>query len=388
MKRPTSARNGSKIWLISFSVAGLTCLGFAWWADLLPNFGNPPESEGRSVADAESSSRPSPERPPEESENPPLAGVTQWEPEVDALLVRHSRSLDERAREEGNSRLSDRGRTLTDDEELRISRLFDDDKPYFADDEQNHPAGGHANDLIAASSGTERNAPARNGLFSEIDALLAAGETLQAHRELSLRYWNQPEQHADVLPRIRESARMIYHSPRPHFMQAHEVQPGDTLQRIAGKYHVSWEYLARLNGVAPERIRPGQKLKVIKGPFSAFVDLSDFRLTIHAHGYFVKEYAIGIGKDNSTPLGTFKVREKLTNPVYYPPEGGVVAADDPANPLGERWIGLGDGYGIHGTIDPDSIGRAESKGCLRLNAEDIAEVYDFLTTGSEVAIRP
>jgi lipoprotein-anchoring transpeptidase ErfK/SrfK len=171
-------------------------------------------------------------------------------------------------------------------------------------------------------------------------------------------------------------------------MQAYEVQPGDMLQQIAPAFQLSWEYLSTLNGVTPERIRAGQKLKVIKGPFEAFVDLSDFRLTIHAHGYFVKEYAIGIGKDNSTPLGTFKVRDKLKNPVYYPPEGGIVDADDPANPLGERWIGLGEGYGIHGTIDPESIGKAESKGCLRLSASDIAEVYDFLTLGSEIAIRP
>ena len=170
-------------------------------------------------------------------------------------------------------------------------------------------------------------------------------------------------------------------------MQAYEIQPGDLLQKVAPQYNLSWEYLARLNRVRPERVKVGQKLKVIKGPFSAFIDLSDFSLTIHAHGYFVKRYAIGIGADNSTPIGTFSVKEKLKNPTYYGPDG-VIDADDQNNPLGERWISIGDSYGIHGTIDPTSIGKAESRGCLRLGNEDIVEVYDFLTPGSEVVIRP
>ena len=53
----------------------------------------------------------------------------------------------------------------------------------------------------------------------------------------------------------------------------------------------------------------------------------------------------------------------------------------------QRWIDLGDSYGIHGTIDPDSIGKAASRGCIRLRDKDIVEVYDFLVKGSEVVIR-
>ena len=65
----------------------------------------------------------------------------------------------------------------------------------------------------------------------------------------------------------------------------------------------------------------------------------------------------------------------------------MISGDDPANPLGERWIDLGESYGIHGTIDPDTIGKAASRGCIRMRAKDVIEVYDFLVKGSEVVIR-
>ncbi|MEW4531414.1 L,D-transpeptidase family protein [Maioricimonas sp. JC845] len=222
--------------------------------------------------------------------------------------------------------------------------------------------------------------------FTEIDRLMELGEDVEAHRQLSTLYWKHPDAWPLLKGRLEEMARRIYFQPQPHYMPAYEVQPGDRLEKIASQYDVSWQYLADLNRVEPHRIRVGQKLKVISGPFSAVVDMSDFQITIHAHGYFVARFPVGIGKDGSTPIGRFNVKEKLEDPTYYGPDG-VIANDDPTNPLGERWIDLGDSYGIHGTIEPESIGKAESRGCVRLTNEDVAEVYKLLTVGSEVVIR-
>ncbi|MFO1092947.1 MAG: L,D-transpeptidase [Planctomycetaceae bacterium] len=133
------------------------------------------------------------------------------------------------------------------------------------------------------------------------------------------------------------------------------------------------------------RLKAGQSLKVIKGPFGD-VDLSDYEITVHCHGHYVYRFPVGIGKDGSTPIGTFTVEDKVVNPQYNGPEG-TIAADDPANPIGERWISLGGGYGIHGTIDPDSIGKSESRGCIRMHNKDVEIVYDLLTVGSEVVIQ-
>ena len=77
--------------------------------------------------------------------------------------------------------------------------------------------------------------------------------------------------------------------------------------------------------------------------------------------------------------------------------GNRYLADAPDNPIGERWIGLSgltgeavgrSGFGIHGTIEPESIGRDQSMGCIRLVADDVAWVYDLLVEGkSRVAVR-
>ena len=40
--------------------------------------------------------------------------------------------------------------------------------------------------------------------------------------------------------------------------------------------------------------------------------------------------------------------------------------------------GTNEGYGIHGTQEPESIGTASSLGCLRMRNEDVEELYDFI----------
>ncbi|WP_138160316.1 L,D-transpeptidase [Peptoniphilus catoniae] len=78
-----------------------------------------------------------------------------------------------------------------------------------------------------------------------------------------------------------------------------------------------------------------------------------------------------------TPSAKATIINKHTNPAW----GGMggkytpVAADDPKNPLGERWMGLRipgqSGYGIHGTIKPGQIGTYSSNGCIRMFNYDI-----------------
>ena len=224
--------------------------------------------------------------------------------------------------------------------------------------------------------------------LQQIDEWLADRNFVAAHRELSTLYWNNPELKSTILERIEKNAQVIYFEPQPHFLEPYEVQSGDFLQRVAPKYGLNWEYLAALNRIDPRRVRAGQKLKVIKGPFSAFVDLSDFELTVHCHGFFVKRYSIGTGRDGSTPIGKFAVLDRIASPQYTDPNGRVIEGGQPTNPLGTHWIDLGDSYGIHGTIEPNSIGKAESAGCVRMRNEDVVEVYNFLVKGSEVVIRP
>lgn len=225
-------------------------------------------------------------------------------------------------------------------------------------------------------------------VLRRVDALLKDNQIVDAHYELSTLYWKHPEQRPAFQQRIQATAAAIFTDPEQHFSEPYLVLPGDTLESIGQRYQVPWHYLSRLNRVKPEELQAGQTLKVLRGPFSAVVDLHRFELTVEAHGYYVQHYDIGTGRADSTPVGAFTVEDKLENPTWFNPDGGQVDADDPNNPLGEYWIGLGEHIGIHGTIDPDSIGTRRSRGCIHMRDADIAEVFGLLGAGSAVRIRP
>ncbi len=54
--------------------------------------------------------------------------------------------------------------------------------------------------------------------------------------------------------------------------------------------------------------------------------------------------------------------------------------------LGSHRLHLGDGYALHGTDKPQSIGQAVSHGCIRLRNEDAAHLYDIVPMGTQVFI--
>src|SRR5690606_2805039 len=104
---------------------------------------------------------------------------------------------------------------------------------------------------------------------------------------------------------------------------------------------------------------------------------------------FVRSFRVGLGENDGTPLGQFVVSaNKLVNPGWVNPRDSSQRydRDDPKNPIGEFWIGLDGvgssagvtGYGIHGTIEPESIGQNKSMGCVRLADADIALLFELL----------
>lgn len=57
--------------------------------------------------------------------------------------------------------------------------------------------------------------------------------------------------------------------------------------------------------------------------------------------------------------------------------------------FGGHWMGLNvpwGQFGIHGTLDPYSVGWASSHGCIRMNNDDVAELYNTITYGTKVVI--
>lgn len=250
--------------------------------------------------------------------------------------------------------------------------------------------------------------PADGGpLFREIDAKIKADDLIGARNLLVSLIDTGTLSSADkdeALRRLSQVNETVIFSPRKfnsdqHALQ-HVVKPGETMQKIARNYDITWQFIGRLNGISdPRRLQAGKSLKIIKGPFHAYVNKKDFTLDVYIGkpnqpgSVFIKRFRVGLGEHDSTPTGVWLVTNKLENPRYYNPRSDgprIIEPDDPKNPLGERWIALEGqegqavgktSYGIHGTIEPESIGQMKSMGCIRMLNEDVELVYDLLIPG-------
>jgi lipoprotein-anchoring transpeptidase ErfK/SrfK len=117
------------------------------------------------------------------------------------------------------------------------------------------------------------------------------------------------------------------------------------------------------------------------------VSIPDRKLALLEDGDVLKVYDVAVGAVNSpSPTGDFTVVNRLENPTYYRP--GVVIEPGVSNPLGTRWMGLSQkGFGIHGTNQPKSIGKAASHGCIRMTQADLEELFTLVHVGDTVSIR-
>jgi lipoprotein-anchoring transpeptidase ErfK/SrfK len=262
--------------------------------------------------------------------------------------------------------------------------------------DSNAPPGETAAPVDAPSQGELPPPAAANG--GEFSAALAgakrdleAGQMATALRQLSAWYGKPgltPDDQQQLTRLLDQVAGTVVYSTQHLLEPPYEVQPGERLEDIGEKYSVPWELLAKINGIDdPAALRPGERLKVVRGPFQAVVSLEHRELTIlTGDGSYAGRFKIGIGSEHPPQEGTFSVSEKVANPVYYGRDRAI-SAEDPANPLGERWIGLGKTLGIHGTNNPENIGRTDLPGSISLNQRDIEDVYDILSLGSRVTIR-
>ncbi len=105
------------------------------------------------------------------------------------------------------------------------------------------------------------------------------------------------------------------------------------------------------------------------------------RLKLYRDGYLVETYSVATGLYRCTVEGSFRVTDKA------------VVSRSGRGPLGSHWLGLNTKgrrrikqVGIHGTNDPESIGKYSSQGCVRLRNADIAELYTLVPVGAKVSI--
>jgi lipoprotein-anchoring transpeptidase ErfK/SrfK len=145
------------------------------------------------------------------------------------------------------------------------------------------------------------------------------------------------------------------------------------------------------------RLTPAVTLKTLARTYATYVsvDRDNFKLRLFKRLRPAKTYPIAVGMAGlETPAGIRHVLEKQVNPAWHVPNsswagslaGETIPASDPRDPLKARWLGLGDGVGIHGTAEDWSIGTRASHGCIRMHVSDVIDLYPRVPVGTPVLI--
>ena len=149
----------------------------------------------------------------------------------------------------------------------------------------------------------------------------------------------------------------------------------------AGTAILATQVLAQ-NTPAPQQVTPAPSAvkRII------VVSLEDRKLALIEDGQVKKVYTVAVGKPSTpSPTGTFTIERRVANPTYH--HSGRTVLPGPGNPVGTRWMGLSKhGYGIHGTNEPNSIGKAASHGCIRMAKADLEQFYELVAVGDTVAL--
>jgi hypothetical protein len=138
----------------------------------------------------------------------------------------------------------------------------------------------------------------------------------------------------------------------------------------------------------PRRLVAGETLMLPLGELTLEVSLARRRLIVWLDDVWVREFRVGVGTpETPTPAGTWHVVKKQENPPWYPPQGGIIPAGDARNELGSVWIHIAneehpEGYGIHGTNKPETVGSECSQGCVRLANDQASEIFWWVRTAS------
>ncbi len=129
------------------------------------------------------------------------------------------------------------------------------------------------------------------------------------------------------------------------------------------------------------------------------IDTASRHLYLVQQGGRALQYGIGVGRQGFAWKGEAKVERKAEWPEWIPPKEMLKRRPDLPqrmaggieNPLGARALYLFQGnrdtlFRIHGTNEPDTIGKAVSSGCIRMNNADVIDLYQRVTVGTKVVV--
>jgi hypothetical protein len=182
---------------------------------------------------------------------------------------------------------------------------------------------------------------------------------------------------------LGQLAGTVIYSQQDLLLPPHVVAPGETLPVIAGPLGISWQLLAKINGVTdPNQLIPGEHLKLIRGPFDAVVSISRRRLSLQLNGNFAGSFPVVVGRQ-------FLARVGGSLPVtdLHRGDQGTVTLTAAGAAAPRRMIVLGEGMAIEAADDPATVNDNTPSTSLIVSVRDLDELLDILGPGSRVLVR-
>lgn len=189
-------------------------------------------------------------------------------------------------------------------------------------------------------------------------------------------------------------------------MQLHRIVGQETLLDLTRVHDLGYvELLAANPGIDPwlpgegtEIVLPTAHLVPEGANEGIVINLAEQRLYVfdNAPGARPRSFPIGVSREGwATPIGETRVVRKSASPIWYPTESArredptlpKAVGAGPENPLGDFALYLDwPRYLIHGTNEPDGVGRRVSRGCIRLYPEDIEQLFAMTAIDTPVRV--
>lgn len=202
----------------------------------------------------------------------------------------------------------------------------------------------------------------------------------------------------------KDASHRFYEIPEEFAEMAEMDKVGyrDAKEMLAERFHMDQDFLSALNPDA-NFSEAGTKLVIVShGDRALAAEIARIEVRkgestvvgLDEAGEVVVSYPATIGSsDFPSPSGEMKVTAIAPAPNYtfdpedqqWGPDKRFIIPPGPNNPVGGTWIDLGkEGYGIHGSPDPQMVAKRASHGCVRLTNWDAAALAKAVTTGTPV----
>jgi lipoprotein-anchoring transpeptidase ErfK/SrfK len=202
-----------------------------------------------------------------------------------------------------------------------------------------------------------------------------------------------------------------YHTDIPYLtalnpnVKIYGLKPRDTIivpnvrafqiENLTGAAFKEDEALSQRHAVIDTKLN---QVRIYEANLRALVVADPEAPTRVANQSLVAAFPITPGKPQFIRYGKWKMQNAVELPVWrYDQQlldtgkrsnNAINIAGGPNNPVGVLWCGLSKpGIGMHGTSDPETIGRSRSAGCIRLANWDIVRIPGLLRPGCSVEIR-